>query len=46
MGPILVNDMRVAQIGPIRVPYSSPIKKKEMISTRLHNLISLFIMRD
>ena len=31
---------------PRWVPYSSPIKTKEMISTYLFKLISLFIMHD
>ena len=38
--PYGLSHMRVAQVGPIWVPYNSPIKKKEMISTYLFKLIS------
>ena len=36
--------MGVAQMGPIWVPYNSPMKKKEMIQSSLYKLFSLFIM--
>ena len=44
--PYGLSHMRVAQMGPIWVPYNSLIKKKEMISTYLFKLISLFIRHD